>query len=698
MRRPFPLLFASLVSLASIASAATFTWTGAGGNDHYDNPANWSGGIVPTNDGTATVLFGDQGAGPVQLPLFGLLNLASIQFQTSASYAFSGLALVNVNNGLDASATSGVRFSSGIVVTLSGETQNVRVASGSVEIAGAVLGGASLTKTGSGNLVLSGLNLYSGGTQVNSGSLTFTSLASVPNAGRIASSTGAYVGITFNQSVQSGFLNQIDASAFRGSIGLDTAAGQSSPTLYNEQLDLTGFNNLAGLGSQTSAIVSGKILIDAGTDYRFSGGNGTLYVASELSSTHSGIDLRSDYGSPLTVVLRGSNSFNGQVNILHSVLVLDNIKSLYGTQRLNLNGPAYAGYTENFNVSASSFLSRINTIGSSQAIVGIDSANTAAPRTVSDAIDLSMGGTRTDSYYLGTSSRVTLTGDITPTTGDDLYLTAVKGGHLTVASTLGNKIPGVVIGQTNSFDPQGGTVELKGNNTYANGTQVLGGTLLAGSNNALGLGGVSVNDRATLSIAQPVLISNQLTLSSGSTLSGYGTLGAVGGTYIGSGVRLSPGSATHIGTLSFNNGLTLGPGSSLTFNLLSPTGSAGTGWDLINVIGSPLNLTATTSSPFTIDLVTLSANGTAGQLATFDPTQGYSWTFATSDKINGSSSDTFAINASGFLNNTAGGSFFVTQTNTGLAINFTPVPEPSTYVLMALGLGLVAIFEYRRRK
>ncbi|MGC4072758.1 MAG: autotransporter-associated beta strand repeat-containing protein [Nibricoccus sp.] len=695
------LLFASL---ASVSAAATFTWTGGGDNNRYDNPANWDGGIVPPNDGTATVVFGNQGAGTVELPFFGILNLSGIQFQTSSSYAFSGLALINVNNGLDVSASSGVRIFSGIVVNLAGSAQTISVSSGSVQIDGVVLGSASLTKTGSGNLVLSGLNLYSGGTQVQSGSLTFTSLAAIPNTGRIASSAGAYVGVTFNDSVQAGFLDQIDSAAFFGAIGLDTAAGQSSPAVYSEQLDLRSLNHAAGLGSQTSARITGEIKINSGTDYRFSGGAGTLYVESDLSVGNSNIDLRSDYGSPLTLVLRGSNSFKGQVNILNSVLVLDSAKALPGTspflatRRLNLNGPGYAGYTENFAVTPAGFLSRINTIGSTQAIVGIDSASTAAPRTVSDAIDLSMGGTRTDPYYLGTSTRVTLTGDITPTVGDDLYLTAVKGGHLTVASTLGSNIPGVVIGQTNSFDPQGGTVELKGNNTYKNGTQVLGGTLIAGSNSSLGLGGVTVADRATLSIAPSVLISNSLTLTSGSTLSGYGTLNAAGGTFIGSGVHLSPGSNTQIGTLSFNQGLTLGAGGSLTFNLLSPTGSAGSGWDLVNIIGNPLTITATAASPFTIDLVTISPNGAAGPLAVFDPTRGYSWTFAASNQINGFSSEFFAVNSSGFLNNTAGGSFFVVQNNTGLSITFTPVPEPSTYLLMALGLGLVAIFEYRRRK
>jgi autotransporter-associated beta strand protein len=299
---------------------------------------------------------------------------------------------------------------------------------------------------------------------------------------------------------------------------------------------------------------------------------------------------------------------------------------------------------------------------------------------------------------LGTSTRVTLTGNITPTVGDDLYLTAVKGGHLTVASTLGGNIPGLVVGQANSFDPQGGTVELKGANTYGGGTQVLGGTLLANNNSALGLGGVTIGDRATLSVAPSILISNPLTLSSGSTLSGFGTLTPVNGVYIGNGARVSPGSDFNVGTLSFNSALVLGTGGHMTFNILDVSGSAGTGWDLLNVVGTPLNITASGANPFTIDLVSLSSDGAAGPVSIFDATQSYSWTFAVADQINGFSADRFAINTTGFLNNLGGGTFLVTETGTGLAINFTPVPEPSTYVLMALGLGLVALFEYRRRR
>jgi len=697
-----PLLFAAT---ASLVSAATFTWTGAGANNDFTNPANWLGGAAPPNDGSATVVFGDTGAGPVQLPLFGILNLAGIQFQTTATpYSFSGLTLINVQDGLSSSAPGGVRFSSSVVVSLTGSTQTVAVSAGTMEISGAVLGSATLSKTGAGNLVLSGLNLYSGGTRVEAGTLTFASILSVPVAGLIESSANAYVGVTFTNSVQSGFIDRLDKTNFTGSIGFDTAAGHASPATYTGLIDLTDLNSIAGIGSQTSARLTGNIKVEQGASYRFGGGAGTLFVEGNLTASSSNVEIKSVFGTPLTVVLRGTNTFNGTVNILNSVLVLDSkhalpgVSPFYATRRLNLTGPGYAGYTENFEVTPAGFLNRIGSIASPNAIIGIDSANTAAPRIVTDAIDLSAGGTRNDPYYLGTSSRVTLTGNITPTTGDSLYLTAVKGGHLTVGSTLGSGIPALVVGQTSSFDPQGGTVTLTGNNSYTGGTQVLGGTLVAGHNSALGLGGINVGDRATLSVASSVLLSNPLTLSRGATLSGTGSLATPGGVSIGPGVYLTPGGNFHIGTIGLNTGLTLEGGGFLNLNFLSATGTAGTSWDLLNVSGGALNLTATAANPFTINLVTLSANGTAGPVSIFDSTQSYSWTFATAGTINGFPQDAFSINGSAFLNNLGGGTFLVSQNGTGLSLNFTPIPEPSTYVLMALGLGIVAIFEFRRRK
>ena len=66
--------------------------------------------------------------------------------------------------------------------------------------------------------------------------------------------------------------------------------------------------------------------------------------------------------------------------------------------------------------------------------------------------------------------------------------------------------------------------------------------------------------------------------------------------------------------------------------------------------------------------------------------------------ISGFSNDKFVFSTTNFANNLGSGSFFMSQGNAGLSINFTPVPEPSTYLLLAMGLAVVTVSELRRRK
>jgi hypothetical protein len=133
------------------------------------------------------------------------------------------------------------------------------------------------------------------------------------------------------------------------------------------------------------------------------------------------------------------------------------------------------------------------------------------------------------------------------------------------------------------------------------------------------------------------------------------------------------------------------------FDIKNLSGGPGTGWDFINVNGGLLNLTATSFSPITINLTSLSLDGTTGLLSGFDATQSYNWTFA-SGGISGFSTDKFAFSTTNFSNSLGSGSFFMSQGNSGLSINFTPVPEPDTYVLLVMGLAVVTVFELRRRK
>ena len=794
--------------------AASFTWNGGAHDGALTNPANWVGGVVPPNDGSAVLVFGDSGAGTVLLP--SSLNVSQIRFENSLSahYTFSGsnTTTLNLQDGLVGSANGGSSlFTSNVALNLA-KAQSFELTAGTIQIDGGISGVGSLIKTGAGNLKLLGLNTwlggmtqtagtvtlggfanlglgpvhlaggelavsalgtalvlnpiileapttlsgthdnyavfigsltlsnssaalnatgasaffftgpiyesggsrklvvtglapvvlsgssnYTGGTFVNNGSVIFGSAASVPNTGTITSTALGYVGIAFTNEVQSEVIERLSSNDFRGMIGFDTGPLQGSPAEFEQTIDLSSLSHYASLGSQSSAILTGQVKVDNGADYRFGGGGGTLYLESNLTARGNNLQVVSPFGQPLTLVLRGNNTYKGDTNVMYSVLVLDRENTLPNKSALNLTGPGYVGYTENAGFSPGEFLGRIGHISSSNAIAGIDSVNTNAPRTINAPIDLSVGGTRTDPYYLGTSSKVILTGTITPTIGDALYLTAVKGGQLVVASHLGSNIPGLVVGQTHSFDPQGGTVEITGANSYTGGTQVKGGTLRVGNSSALGLGGVSVNEGATLHIASGSTLSNGLSLNSGARLSGTGILATPGGIVIGSGVILSPGGLNSVGALRFNTDLTFAGGGILEFDVRQPTSSS-PGWDSVYVSGGTLRLTSSAASPFSINLYTLANDGSPGLFNGFDPTQSYSWQFATAISVVGFSADQFTFNTNGFLNNTANGSFFVSQNGNSLAINFTPVPEPSTFALLALGLAAVGIMELRRRK
>ena len=210
----------------------------------------------------------------------------------------------------------------------------------------------------------------------------------------------------------------------------------------------------------------------------------------------------------------------------------------------------------------------------------------------------------------------------------------------------------------------------------------------------------------TLGVADHKAIYNPLLISSGK-LAGTGYFPTA---TIGANTTLSPGLADDpIGRLDFHD-LTLGALGTLEFNVRTADPLAGD-YDLVTISGdTTLHITAgtTVDNPltegyeddrFTLKLISLQADGTPGTLTGFSGDRSWTWTLfdASSSSIDGFDPAKFRIDTSLFFTDVPGTTFTLSQSGNLLQLTFQPVPEPSTYALMGLGLALVA-FEARRRR
>jgi len=192
-----------------------------------------------------------------------------------------------------------------------------------------------------------------------------------------------------------------------------------------------------------------------------------------------------------------------------------------------------------------------------------------------------------------------------------------------------------------------GTWVLSGSNTYGT-TTVSAGTLLINGDSSKATGAVSV--------------------ASGAKFGGSGIIG--GATTISSGAILVPGADNNIGTLTLKSGLTLSDGSILNFDLGGALG------DKIVISGGSF----TSGGVSTIDLNVLSGL-TVGTYTLLD------WSSVTGSTV---SLSNFVLDAGSSSVGT------LSLSGNSLILNVDAVPEPSTWVLLAVG-AVVLAWTGRRR-
>ena len=163
------------------AEAANRTWINSGGGNGWNQGGNWTGNTVPTTLDDIYFVnspsqFSNYWLSPiVDLNVSGSVRSLIITTDTSftISSANSSLLLLNTGSLTRTTAASGTQTISAGVTLGANATWSID-GSGKMLVSGVIDDGAStfsLTKTGTGLLVLSGANTYSGATTISSGTL-----------------------------------------------------------------------------------------------------------------------------------------------------------------------------------------------------------------------------------------------------------------------------------------------------------------------------------------------------------------------------------------------------------------------------------------------------------------------------------------------------------------------------------------------
>jgi len=587
--------------------------------------------------------------------------------------------------------------------------------SDNITYSGILAGSGTLNQTGTGNLTLTGLNSYSGGTTVSSGTLTLASGGTLGTGVVTISDTG--VVDLGGQTVANNWV--VNGGTLRGG-ALDVAKVTASAGTISANLGGAGGFSKSGTGS---VVLSGTNTYAGGTT--LNGGTLTLGSGSAL-------------GTGAVALTSGTFNLNGQTignNLTLGAAVIDGSGTLSGVISGNAAFAKTGTTTLTFN--GLNTYSGGTTVSAGTLIAGSNSALGSGAVTIS-------GGT----LDLGTSA---LSNTITLSSGT-LAGSQLNGDKLVLQ---GGEVTGVVssgaLSKTSS-----GTVTLSGANTYAGGTTVSAGTLVVNNANALGAGSVTLAggslDVQAHTVAKNITLtsnsavagangtisgvisgsglltkvgSGALTLSGNNTFAGGALVNAgtlhvngevLGNLVVSSGAKLAGSGIVHdvtvvaggsinaggvdsVGTMRADS-LSLQGGAKVELNLSDASLAAGNGFDRFLLTGQ-LDLSAASSAnKYSLIL--------AGLPSVFDAASDYSFAFIKYGSLNlGANtniSDLFTLDVSGLKDQTGGAldvykfSLVDDVANQQVLLNYgSPIPEPSTYGLSLGCLGL-AIAAVRRRR
>jgi filamentous hemagglutinin family protein len=546
----------------------------------------------------------------------------------SATYYSTDRLFTVGENGasIDALGAYGVRFTNvGAITPLTSSSRALTLKGSATGTLASVLsdptsGTLNLIKLGNGTWTLSGSNTYTGGSNVNAGTLNITSNGNLGASGDI--------------NLNGGTLKVSGSSAFTSERTLNLSASSTINNSNSAGITFTG-NVQSTSGSSTQSLT-------------IAGSYSTTFSTGIISNGSSGGTLSFIQNSSGTTTLSGNNTFSGGSTISSGFLKIGSTSFVFcgasilcgpttsnayngsgsssplgigsitinanGTLDLNGIGNATSGYLYNpitmagtWDNGGSKILSAASLTTSSGTSVGIYSPMVFNKGTNPD---LYIGLTGFERIYLPTNSNSTLT----------LYGVISDGGVGTTSAYL-------EIGQNNgTYGLQSGTVVLSGQNTYSGKISINQAVLKVGGASALGSVGLitigkTINDTlgtytssyTTLDLAGQS-IATPINLYTGNLLNSTGSVDVSGGITVSSGAagviaasNLATLNIKTTGISALNN--TFGSSTYTGTVILSAANTAGTTAKLAGGTLQLANASALPNAPLAISAGTLDLMG-----------------------------------------------------------------------------------------
>jgi hypothetical protein len=625
----------------------TLLWTAGGAGDTtWSNPQNWTnpsaGGYGPPGSNINSIIFTNAGAvtaSALTSPGSGVVVPGDINSFVNASSGV--LALTDFANSPNTSPLyQNLGIAGGRTLTVGGTLQvggyssfdfgpnnvvdlTVSGTGGTLQVNGSLIVNATSASTGAhdATLDLSGLDTFA----MNDSQLSI----GVEGGGAVKRASGIL------------YLARTNAITLT-SAGYSDSAGTGSPSSGSPGLYVGHNASTFGSGSQLYLGVTNALFLDYATIGRgdtnallafnpaFLGQNPTVFIRGlGGNASRVGVYVVGDgsAGAQANNAPSTNDFSGGMVNALVNYLCVGRGRSGNSSSVGGSGVLTFDSGTINANTLAVGFM---YPSGSNSPAIGTVNVNLAATLAV------------VSNLFLAQSSGVT---------GQTAFPQAtlnLNGGTVQATNVVGS-------GGVSTINLNSGVLDLQASNPFA-------GSIANVS--SLTIGGASGS--ALLENAAFISASNIITIASNGTLAGNTVITAPGLVVNGT---VSPG-VNGVGAITNSGVTTLGVGGNFDVALRDALGAPGAGWDFLQS-GGNLNVQATNTNPFTIQLESFGPSG-PGAATNFSFNTNYDWVIATTGGgLVNFSSDKFSVNNSQFQNDLAGGFFYVRTNGNSLVLSFT---------------------------